>query len=308
MMRSVQAPSAVIMVRPHHFAVNAETAADNAFQKVANREMDLARLAYGETTGVAEALKVRGVRVHLFDDERDDRPDAVFPNNWFSTHPGGHVAVYPMAVSSRRRERRTDILDMIKHEYRVQEIVDTSGLEEDGVYLEGTGAMVLDHVERVAYVARSNRADPVALERFCAQFQYEPVAFDARSEDGTAIYHTNVLMCVGTRIALVGSELIVDASRRAEVLARLEDGGRTVIELASSQISAFAGNAIELHGENGLFLAMSTTAIEALDGVQRASIEAVLPIVALDVSTIELAGGSVRCMIAGVHLNRRPNA
>ncbi len=304
-MRSVQAPAAVVMVRPHHFSVNAETAADNTFQRAGPAGVDVASAAYDEVTRATQILAARGVSVHLFEDDCDDRPDAVFPNNWFSTHPGGHVAIYPMAVPSRRRERRSDIIDMLKRDYRVQEIVDTSGLEEDGVYLEGTGAMVLDHMDRVAYVARSNRADPVALKRFCAQFQYEPIAFDAVSDDGQAIYHTNVLMCVGTDVALIGSSLIVDATRRSEILLRLGDSGRTIVELNADQIGVFAGNAIELQGRDGRFLAMSTTVASALSREQRRVIERDLPIVPLQVPTIEHAGGSVRCMIAGVHMNPR---
>jgi len=199
------------------------------------------------------------VRVHLFEDEgARDTPDSVFPNNWFSTHAGGHVAIHPMYSPNRRRERRGDVIELLKRDYRVQDVIDYSGLEDDGLYLEGTGAMVLDRLARVAYVARSQRADPVALERFCTHFNYEPMVFDAHDAEGRPIYHTNVLMCVASEFALVGFELFTDA-----------------------QIGEFAGNAIELSNPAG---------------------ERLLP---LAVPTIELAGGSVRCMIAGIHLAAR---
>ncbi len=146
----------------------------------------------------------------------------MFPNNWLSTHAGGTVAVYPMYASNRRHERRTDVLEMLKSEYRVQAIVDYSGLEPDGIFLEGTGAMVLDHVSRVAYTARSHRADIAVLERFCTDFNYEPMAFDAVDSDGVPVYHTNVIACVGTDVAMIALEMIPDeAASRAGARAPL---------------------------------------------------------------------------------------
>lgn len=305
---SVQAPSAVVLVRPRHFTPNGATAVDNAFQSEdASRSAgQIASDAYDEVTRVAAALEAAGVRVHLFDDEASDRPDAVFPNNWLSTHQGGRLAVYPMFSPSRRSERRTDIVELLKRQYRVQDLIDYSGLEYDDIFLEGTGAMVLDHSNRVAYVARSNRADPLALERFCTHFGYEPMAFDAVDVAGTRIYHTNVMMCIATDFALIGLDMILDARRRTEVAERLTEPGRALVELSHEQVAAFAGNAIELQGRGGRILAMSTTAAGSLRADQRAVIERSARIVALDVPTIELAGGSVRCMIAGIHLDRRP--
>lgn len=294
------------MVRPHHFDVNPVTAVDNVFQSAApNPSAERSAAAYRETTALAEALEAAGVRVHLFEDERSDRPDSVFPNNWLSTHIGGHVAVYPMFAPNRRLERRQDILDLLKSAYRVQHIIDYSGLEVDGLYLEGTGAMVLDNDERVAYVARSNRADPIALERFCTNFGYEPMVFDAVDPSGTAIYHTNVLMCIATDFVLAGTAMIQPDERRDEIVERLSAGGREIIDLTFEQICDFAGNAIELTGSRGRILAMSGRAEKTLTAAQRATIERSCRIVAVDVPTIELSGGSVRCMIAGVHLTPR---
>jgi hypothetical protein len=303
---SVQAPGAVVLIRPHHFASNPETAVDNAFQRVDTERTakDVAAAAYDDATRLAEALEGAGITVHLFEDDDAARPDSVFPNNWFSTHAGGRIAVYPMFTPSRRLERRTDVLELLKERYRVQEIVDYSGLEVDGLYLEGTGAMVLDGLNRVAYTVRSNRADPIVLERFCTAFGYEPMVFDAEL-DGVPIYHTNVMMCIGTEYALVGLDLMTNPERRAEIAERLIEPGRELIELSNQQITDFAGNAIELQGTEGRVLALSERADRSLTPAQRAIIEKSARILPVDVSTIELEGGSVRCMIAGIHLDRR---
>jgi hypothetical protein len=302
---SVQAPSAVVLIRPHHFAPNSETADDNVFQTVdaGRTATDVAAAAFDDATRLAEALEGAGITVHLFDDEEETRPDSVFPNNWFSTHAGGRIAVYPMYAPNRRLERRGDVLELLKARYRVQEIVDYSGLEPDGLFLEGTGAMVLDNLNRTAYAVRSHRADPIVLERFCTAFGYEPMVFDA-SLRGVPIYHTNVMMCIGTEFALVGLDVMT--SRRDEIAERLAEQGREVIALSDSQLEDFAGNAIELHGTQGRILALSSRADASLTSAQRDVIERSAHILPVDVSTIELEGGSVRCMIAGIHLDRRP--
>ncbi|MBB5221923.1 hypothetical protein HNP73_001859 [Amaricoccus macauensis] len=207
-----------------------------------------------------------------------------------------------MAIPSRRKERRPDAIEMLKRDYRVQDVIDYSGMEQDRLYLEGTGAMVLDHVERVAYVCRSTRADPVLLERFCTHFNFEPMVFDAVDAAGRAIYHTNVLMCIGTEYVLAGLGMIPDADERAEVRERLESTGRTVIDVTEAQIGDFAGNAIELLGADGPVLALSARALRALTDEQRATLERFVTLLPLDVPTIKLAGSSVRCMLAGIHL------
>ncbi len=308
---SIQAPAAVVMIRPHRFLPNPQTAADNAFQRdaAACHARDahaLSDAARDEVTAAAQTLSETGVRVHVFDDlgERGT-PDAVFPNNWFSTHPGGHVALYPMYSPNRRRERRGDVIEMLKREYRVQDVIDYSGLEYDDVFLEGTGAMVLDHVARIAYAARSRRADPVALERFCTHFNFEPVCFDTADADGRPIYHTNVMMSVATEFALIGLDLIADPLRRDEVHRRLAETGRAVIALDPAQIANFAGNTLELSARDGRVLALSRRAFDCLTSHQRKLIERSARLVPLDVPTIEMAGGSVRCMLAGIHLARR---
>lgn len=306
---SVQSPSAVVMVRPHRFAPNPHTLADNGFQPSAEgHDPDrLAAAAYDEVTRAAVALEAAGVTVHLFEDETAHRPDSVFPNNWISTHSGGHIALFPMYTPNRRTERRGDIVELLKTTYRVQDVIDYSGLEYDDVFLEGTGAMVLDHELRIAYAARSNRADPIALERFCTNFGYEPMVFDAVDGRGVAVYHTNVILSIASEFALVAADMLVSPARRLEVLDRLSARGRRdVIALSNDQIDDFAGNALELWGSDGRVLALSQRAYDALTRDQRERIERTARLLPLDVPTIELAGGSVRCMLAGVHLDPRP--
>ncbi|WP_125779602.1 citrulline utilization hydrolase CtlX [Pseudoalteromonas rubra] len=301
-----QAPGAVVMIRPHHFLPNEETRADNSFQSQAQQfDGGVSQLAYEQVTRAAEQLEQAGVRVHLFEDLGTDTPDSVFPNNWFSTHAGGQIAIYPMYAKNRRRERRTDIIELLKREYRVQDVIDYSGLEYDNLFLEGTGAMVLDHIERVAYTARSKRTDSHVLERFCSHFNFEPMVFEALSEGGVPVYHTNVLLCVGSDYALGGFDMIVDPERRAEIKHRLQLAGKKLIALSEAQINAFCGNALELSAREGRVLALSQTAYDALTAEQIAVLESCVTLLPLEVSAIELAGGSVRCMLAGVHLSRR---
>ncbi|UWQ30549.1 citrulline utilization hydrolase CtlX [Leisingera sp. M523] len=304
-MTSLQAPSAVVMIRPHHFRSNPETKDDNAFQTLANTSAETASAqALAEFDGAVETLRGAGVTVHVFDDTTINTPDSVFPNNWFSTHAGGHVAVYPMFAENRRKERRWDVIELLKRDYRVQDVIDYSGLEQDGLSLEGTGAMVLDHIGRIAYTVKSNRADPILLERFCTHFNFEPMVFEAKDEAGRDVYHTNVLMGIGTDYALICLDMIVDPARRSQVAARLEETGRNVIDLTQDQIANFAGNALELTGKKRI-LALSAKALDALRPDQIAEIERSAEPLPLTIPTIETAGGSVRCMLAGIHLSPR---
>jgi hypothetical protein len=295
------------MVRPHHFRPNPETAGDNAFQQAGGSEdaRNDEVLAYDEATSLARGLEISGVQVHLFDDEDPKRPDGVFPNNWFSTHSDGRVVLYPMFAPNRRLERRADIVAFLRDRYRVTEVVDWSAYEDEEMFLEGTGALVLDHIERVAYCARSKRAHPALFERWCAEFGYEGVLFDAVDAGAVPIYHTNVMMCIGTEFALVGLETVVDAGQRRAIVERLEASGRKVLALSQAQIGEFAGNALELAGKQGLVLALSQRAGESLTREQELVLFESCEVSATMVPTIERSGGSVRCMLAGVHLEPR---
>ncbi|MBA6379706.1 MULTISPECIES: citrulline utilization hydrolase CtlX [unclassified Colwellia] len=301
-----QAPNAVVMIRPHHFFPNEETKQDNSFQstELVNQEQ-IKALAFDQVTSAASILAAEGIVVHLFEDEGLETPDSVFPNNWFSTHSGGQIAIYPMYAKNRRKERRTDIIAMLKQQYRVQVVFDYSGLEYDDIYLEGTGAMVLDHIERIAYAVSSKRTDSHVLERFCAHFNFEPMVFDAQDKKGTRVYHTNVLMCIGSDFVMAGFEMMTNPKRRDEIIKRFENAGKKIIYLTEQQINQFCGNALELQGTSGRILALSLTAYNALTPQQITLLEETVKLVPLNVSAIEMAGGSVRCMLAGVHLSKR---
>lgn len=306
-MALIQAPNAIVMVRPWKFFSNPETACDNAFQRENIDTIEnISKQALQEFDTAVDTLKKHGITVHAFDDFGEkETPDSVFPNNWFSTHSGGHIALYPMFSPNRRRERRNDIIEMLKSEYRVQDVVDFSGLEWDNLFLEGTGAMVLDNINRIAYTAKSNRSNEVILERFCSIFQYEPMAFDTADKDGKAIYHTNVMMAVASKYVLICLDMIKNPKRRVQVKERIKESGLDIIELSFEQVNNFAGNMIELTGNGISYLVMSKRAKKSLTKKQIEKIEKESKILALNVPTIELAGGSIRCMIAGIHLSPR---
>ena len=301
-----QSTSAVVMIRPHRFHPNPETAADNAFQQaIAEGEMPaVSAAAQREFDAAVQTLRAAGVTVHVVDDTATpEKPDAVFPNNWFSTHHDSRVALYPMYSAARRRERRHDVIDELRKHYRITDVVDYSACEEQGQCLEGTGSLVLDHVNKIAYASLSHRTHPEVLKRFCDDFGYEPVTFRSQSEDGRPVYHTNVVMCVGTDFAILGAQMIPDEAERVGVQNLLEATGKEVIEVTPDQIADFAGNAIELHNQSGKkLLVLSARAASVLDDEQRATVERYAQLLPLTLPTIELAGGSARCMIATVHL------
>jgi len=301
---SEQSANAVVMIRPNRFYPNPETALDNAFQQVETESSDtLTARAQAEFDEAVRTLSAAAVKVHVFDDTpAPEKPDAVFPNNWFSTHHDGRIALYPMYTPSRRVERRHDIVASLEQHYRVSAIVDYSSYEERGLFLEGTGSLVLDHVNRIAYISLSRRADREVLEKFCADFDYEPVTFQSSSDDGRPIYHTNVMLCVGTQFVLAGLEMIDDLAQRETVRSRLAATGKTVIALDRDQIANFAGNALELQNGHEKLLVLSVRAASHLTAAQRTTIERFARILPLSLPTIELAGGSARCMMATVHL------
>ena len=292
------------MIRPHRFYPNPETAADNAFQQsiAPNESSATSRAAQQEFDDAVATLRGAGVTVHVVaDTATPEKPDAVFPNNWFSTHHDGRVALYPMYSAARRRERRHDVIDELRTHYRITDVIDYSSCEEQGHCLEGTGSLVLDHVNKLAYASLSQRTHPEVLQRFCNDFGYEPVTFRSASADGRPIYHTNVVMCVGSGFALVGFEMISEG--REELRERLASTGKELIELSARQINEFAGNAIELHNETQeKLLVLSARAAAALTNEQRGQIERHARLLPLALPTIELGGGSARCMIATIHL------
>src|SRR5437867_4106694 len=248
-----QSTNSVMMIRPGRFYPNPETAADNAFQRDANRDLDaLTLVARNEFDAAVQTLRTAGVNVHVFEDTAEpEKPDAVFPNNWISTHHDGRIALFPMYSKLRRRERRQDIVEELCKHYRVTEVIDYSALEDEGCCLEGTGSLVFDHLNKIAYVSLSNRSNPRVIQRFADDFSYEPVLFTGIGPNGQSIYHTNVMMCIGTDFAMVGLEMMPNKVERQQVRARLEKTGKEIVELSAGQIANFAGNAIELQNKNG---------------------------------------------------------
>ncbi|APX34153.1 amidinotransferase [Brachybacterium sp. P6-10-X1] len=300
-----QAPAHVVLVRPHRFHPNPLTAADNAFQHDVTAPSDeIARRARREVGGLAEVLTAAGVEVHIFEDEGAATPDSVFPNNWLSTHEDGTVVLYPMCAPNRRAERRADVVTHLRERFAVRRVLDLSGYEDRSRFLEGTGAMVLDHVGRIAYACRSRRLDPELFALTCTELGYAPLLMDAADRDGTPVYHTNVLMSVGSEVAVVGSEMIRDPGQRERVLGSLRGSGRDVVEISEDQVQGFLGNCLEVSGRDGPALVMSARAAGKLSTAQRRRIERSCRILTAEVPTIEAAGGSVRCMIAGIHLPR----
>jgi hypothetical protein len=302
-----QSAKAVVMIRPFHFYPNPETASDNAFQReAAATDADaISKAAQSEFDQAVELLRGADVTVHVFEDTPSpEKPDAVFPNNWFSTHPDGRVALYPMYSPTRRNERRRDVIDELGKSYRINAVVDYSSYEQRGLHLEGTGSLVLDYVNRVAYVSLSKRSDRALVERFCQDFDFEPLLFESTSDDGRPIYHTNVVMCVGSEFALIGLDMIADPGQRETIQRRLEASGKKVIELDRAQIANFAGNALELRNDSEKLLVLSSRAAAALTTEQRSEIERHARLLPLALPTIEMAGGSARCMLAAIHLPR----
>jgi hypothetical protein len=305
-----QCADAVLMVRPHAFGYNAETAATNTFQRPDSApNPDAAGSARVEFERLAQALASEGVTVCALEDTAQPvKPDAVFPNNWLSFHEDGTLVLYPLAHASRRVERRPDIIDAVvkRLNFKVSQLIDLTHHEKAGKFLEGTGSLVLDHKQRIAYACTSARTHPELVNEWARELEYEAVTFEAADAAGVPLYHTNVLMCIGERAVIVGSEAIAPEDRQ-RVLTRLRASGREVIEIGQAQIGQFAGNMLELGtwdealGDSRV-LVMSETARRALNPEQYAQLSGCTDtVLAVRVPTIErLGGGSVRCMLAEV--------
>lgn len=300
----------VLMIRPARFAANPQTLESNRFQYAGGDSEQIQAAALEEFDGLVAQLTEAHVRVHVFDDTPAPvKPDAIFPNNWFSTHADGSLVLYPMLAENRRMERRSDIVDALSNRcgFSVNRVIDLSARELHGHYLEGTGSLVLDRINRIAYACRSPRTDADVLGDFARQLGYELAVFNALDASGTAIYHTNVLMCVGTRFAAICSEALPE-KERDPVLDLLRMTGHEVIELTHAQVAAFAGNMLELENTLGQTLvALSASAAEALEDDQRETLERFGgELVIAPIPTIErYGGGSVRCMLAELHLPRK---
>ena len=309
--REPQSAAAVLMVRPARFGCNPQTAPSNAFQVkpgAAPRD-DPQEAALREFHGLASALERAGVQVLIApDSDEPPKPDAIFPNNWVSFHHDGTVALYPMLAPNRRWERRDEVLEQVvrKGGFHVSRTVDLTHRESEDKYLEGTGSVVLDRIHRVAYACSSPRTDLDVLGEFAQQLDYELMTFDAEDAGGRAVYHTNVLMAIGTGFAVVCSESIVNAAHRAAVLSKLRSTGHAIVDITQAQMAQFAANVLELASPAAKLIALSTTALDSLSRTQRAVLESHALLVPVSIPTIErIGGGGVRCMLAEIHLPKR---
>lgn len=307
-----QSARAVLMVRPASFGFNLQTAASNAFQQNPSEaaETDTQGLALEEFDGVAKALQRAGVEVLVAPDTAlPAKPDAIFPNNWVSFHFDGAVTLYPMLALNRRWERRQEVLEQVVREggFRVLRTFDLTHREAEGKFLEGTGSLVLDRPHRVAYASLSPRTDLDVLGEFAQLLDYELVTFEARDSATQPVYHTNVVMAIGTRFAVVCGEAIVEPTHREAVFNKLRAAGHDIVDISLRQMLNFAANVLELApAAGGHVIALSTTAWRSLELAQKRILESHAEIIPVSIPTIErVGGGGVRCMLAEIHLPRR---
>jgi hypothetical protein len=299
------------MIRPIHFRMNEQTAINNYYQKVLDNLLPASvhEKALQEFDRYVEKLESFEINVVVVSDTKEfDTPDSIFPNNWISFHADASVALYPMFAENRRLERREDILETLeKQGFLIENIVDYTSAEEEKVFLEGTGSMILDRENKKAYCAISPRADEELFIEFCEDFEYSPVIFTANQtvdNKRVAIYHTNVMMCIAETFAIVCLASIDDKAERKNVLRNFKEDGKKVIDITEEQVNNFAGNMLQVRGkDNELFLIMSQAALNCLTQAQKAQINNHCKIIASSLDTIEACGGgSARCMMAEVFL------
>jgi len=296
------------MIRPTRFESNPLTAESNVFQGQSGATpAEQQQAALREFDALVEALRAARIDVIVVDDTSEPHtPDSIFPNNWVSFHADGRVVLYPMEAANRRTERRADVIERLVDEFgfQVSEVLDLTAHENSGHYLEGTGSMVLDRVNRVAYACLSSRTQLDPLGDFAQRMGYDVVAFDAVDRDGTPIYHTNVLMSIGESIAVICDAAITRDDQRDAVMTRIQETGHDVLSLSYDQLDAFAGNMLELRSKEGdRVLVMSSRAWDSLESEQQTVLQTNAKIVSSPVDNIESsAGGSVRCMLTEIHL------
>lgn len=302
------------MIRPVAFRMNEQTAVNNYYQKVLDGLLPATvnAKAQAEFDAYVEKLRSVGINVIVVDDTLDpDTPDSIFPNNWVSFHETGDVVLYPMFAENRRLERREDILDTLEEKgFVISEIMDYTSAEEDNIFLEGTGSIILDRANEIAYCALSPRADEELFIEFCEDFEYNPIIFEAfQTVNGERkhIYHTNVMMCIAETFAVICADCIDDKAERKMVLNSLKDSGKEIILISEDQVNNFAGNMLQVKGANEeLFLVMSNAAYQSLTKDQIAKIEKHCKIVYASLDIIEACGGgSARCMMAEVFLPKK---
>ena len=304
MATEAQTSNSVLLVRPASFGFHAEAAESNVFAKAAD-DPDLHKSVLREFDGLAARLTYAGVEVLVLEDRpKPPKPDAIFPNNWVSFHADGTMVLYPMATKARRPERNVDGLKTLlaSSGFEVRNVIDLSFHERHGHYLEGTGSLILDRPERRAFASVSPRTDAHAIADFDDRLDYSTLLFEAHDRSGQPIYHTNVLLSLGTHFAVLCSETVPEESAKV-LIDELEASGRTVIEVDFDQLRQFACNLIELHGRDGPVIALSAAAMDSFRTEQLRVLERFGGLLEAPIPTIEaVGGGSVRCMIADIHL------
>jgi hypothetical protein len=300
----MQTTSHILMIRPVDFRYNDQTAVNNAFQVKGDVEQVQQR-AREEFDNFVALLTSNGVDVTVVDDTPiPHTPDSIFPNNWVSFHHDGTLLLYPMFAVNRRAERKEQVLKKIREKFNVKQEIDLSGYESQNLFLEGTGSMVLDHDNRIAYACRSPRTDQKVLNDFCAKMNYTAVVFDATDGNGQPIYHTNVLMCVADRYVVICLESITDIQQQKIVTDMIVNTGKKIIPITLHQMNQFAGNMLQVENNDGeKLLIMSSQAYESLATDQLQELSRFNRIVHSPLTTIESnGGGSARCMMAEIHL------
>lgn len=308
---SPQSADHVLMIRPARFLSNPQTAASNAFQHAELDPWSSQAAAVEEFDGYVAALRAAGVGVTVVEDTPEPHtPDSIFPNNWVSFDQRGRVFLYPMQAPNRRQERRMAVLAELERHFLIEELVDFGRYAAQSQFLEGTGSMVLDHVQRIAYACHSPRSHPVVMDAFTAATGYRARWFHALDRHGKPIYHTNVMMCVGSRLAIVCFEAMPHEAARTMLLRSLQASGKEVIAISLVQMESFAGNMLELRATDGSpVVAVSRSAWASLTPAQRERIAVCARPVIAAIDTIErLGGGSARCMLAEVFLPKRAAA
>ena len=305
----MQITNTILMIRPVNFRLNEQTAVNNYFQESIRNPNDVNVKAQQEFDAFVSILKEKGVNVIVVDDTKNpDTPDSIFPNNWISFHAEGTVAIYPMFAENRRNERREDILDKLEKEgFVIKNMMDYTSAEKEGVFLEGTGSILMDRVNKKAYCALSDRAHEELFIEFCEDFEYTPVIFVANQTVGDerlSIYHTNVMMCLAEDFAVICLNTIDDKRERKNVVDHLQDSGKRIITITETQMHHFAGNMLQVLGKNNRrLMIMSSAAFHSLRPDQLSAIEKSNEILHSSLDTIETCGGgSARCMMAEVFL------
>ena len=305
----MQTTDTVLMIEPVAFGFNEQTAVNNYFQ--VQQEGNVQDKALKEFNDFVEKLRAKDINVITIKDTLEPKtPDSIFPNNWVSFHADGKVVLYPMFAENRRLERRDDIINQIKEQFEVTEVIDYSGAEKDNLFLEGTGSMIFDHDNKLAYGSVSLRLDEGLFRKFCSDFGFQPVVFHSyqtAGEERLPIYHTNVMMCVADQFVVICLDCIDDESERNNVIETIKNSGKELIEISEDQMQNFAGNMLQVQNKSGKrFLVMSQSAYKSLNRDQVSAIEKYCEIIYSDLEVIETnGGGSARCMLAEIFLPKK---